>query len=704
MHPFPRSATPPPFLRRPSSTSSSSFLSSTTSISEESSDESTSDSDSEDDDETEGYYSSSGLSGDEARFIRRLDLSASGGAGGGPPGPARFPAGASAAGGPRSGATSARSNLKLSLAVLRARHALKAQAYDALASALKSLAAALPPLSSLVSSGTSGNALGVFVPLLARLAKDVRDALVGDERGREFRRTKLSREDAKALVALKQRWTAASRGDGTKGKGKEVETDWVTVVEDVVAKNPPPPFFADEPYIPLTAHLLTSLESFLLPSSLPRLSLSDLNLHDRDLTAWPALRRLEEVVAWYLSFAGPSEDAQGRARRTLEGVKSLDLSKNKLTTFPLYLARLFPQLETLSLSHNLFPHLPPWITAFSSLRRLRTHGNRLVSSRRALKPLNEKRRREKAYPRRAGTRADARNALAGLREQILWTPPANLLPSSSDALRPLLSISTELTRDLIHSSPADSPDRPLLSSLPSHLQNFVLASYACTSCHYFVFSTSHLYVPPFHERVHHLDPGISIPSRLPPPVPSPHPSHNGLALPSAPTERLATLEQRVLLALLARLDARPPPPPPPPMRRSASSASLSSLASTSTTSNGPPRRRPTRRERDWEAGKAVLPTLVIGGDGPHGDGYRFCALCAAAHLGLDDELRARGVAWECRCVVCVEERRVREGDPVEEDGRPEGEAERSKVKVMRWLRRKERAGREAFPPGATRIV
>ncbi|BGP14965.1 hypothetical protein JCM10213v2_002920 [Rhodosporidiobolus nylandii] len=683
MHP--RQPTPPPFFRRPSSASSSSFLSSTTSYSE--TDESTSDTDSEDE-ETEGYASSSGISGDEGRFIRRLDLSISGaGSGQAGGGPARF-AGSSAANGVRSGTNSARSNLKLSLAVLRARHALASQQYEALAAALKSLSSALPPLSSLVSLAGGENPLGVFLPILARLAKDVRASLSSEEKGREFRRKKLAKEDAKALIALQQRWSATGRGDGGKGKGREVEADWVALVDELVQKNPSPPFLADPIYVSRTPALLTSLESFLLPSSLPRISLSNLDLHDDDLVAWPALRRLHEVVTWYLSFAMPdAEEAGVRAQKALQGVRSLDLSKNKLSTFPLYLTRLLPNLETLSLSHNLFPHLPAWVTLFSSLRRLRTHGNRLVSSRKALKPLpngkSKGRKRDKAHPRNAGTRADARASLAFIRTQLALNSREALLPSSTSAIPPsLVSISTQLAQNLPGlpaSAASDAFDlSPLSSSLPSSPNPANLP--ACPS----------EYDPL--DRVHHLDPGIALPSHIPPRSPH-HPSLSNTPPSSSPfaspfAERPATVEQRVLLALLARLDARPPAPP---VRRTSSSASLSSLASTSTTSNGPPRRRPTRRERDWENGKAVLPTLVIGGAGEQSEGYRFCVLCAAAHLGLETELEEKGVQWECVCVVCVEERRVREGAPApERDEGQGGEVARSKAKVMRWLRRKER--------------
>ncbi|GAA5821879.1 hypothetical protein JCM11251_004757 [Rhodosporidiobolus azoricus] len=713
-----RSPTPPPFFRRPSSASSSSFLSSATSFSEESSEESSSETDSEDDEETDAYYSSSGISGDESRFIRQLDLSISGAgantARGGLDAPTRFsPFGAGSVA--RNGANSARSNLKLSLAVLRARQSLATQSYEALAGALKSLSAALPPLSTFSYPSNSANGdtpLGVFIPILQRLAKDVRESLAGDEKGREFRR-KLGKEDAKALVALRQRWSGSGKDSVGKGKVKETDGDWVPLVDELVGKNPPPALLSHHHYMSLTSKLLTSLEALLLPSCLPRFSLSNLGLNDRDLMAWPALRQLDAVAAWYLSFVVHDVDgAQRRANKVLQEVRSLDLSKNKLTTFPLYLTRLFPNLETLSLSHNLFPHLPPYVTLFSSLRRLRTHGNRLVSSRKALKPLDgqftKKKRREKVHPRGAGTRANVRDVLVMLQQQLADFSTFESFPPERNVFQPLFSTCTQLVRESVFDTPAE-----VLAHLPQHLRNVVLSSYTCASCRRFILAGTPLHVLPFSERIHHLDPGISLPTRVPaaPSTTPPLSSGSSSALFAHPyAERPATVEQRILLALLARLDARPPPPPrPSTMRRTSSSTSLSSLASTSTTSNGPPRRRPTRRERDWENGKAVLPTLVIGGEGDQGDGYRFCALCAAAHLGLEAELQEVGAQWQCRCCVCVEERRIRGGNPVDESHRDgeeteDGEVRKSKARVMRWLRRKERLGREAPPPTGMRIA
>ncbi|KPV77369.1 uncharacterized protein RHOBADRAFT_51235 [Rhodotorula graminis WP1] len=737
---------PPPFLRRPSSVSSSSFLSTTTSsLSEPSSDDDSSsdDSSSDDDAPTESYWSSSGLSGDEGRFVARLDLSLrapTSGGGGSSSGTASI---ASSLGPGQAGTASpiARSNLRLSLAVLRARQSLAAHSFDALASSLKSLSSALPSLSALSRPPSAApgpgteNPLGVFVPTLARLAGDVRAALRDEGgKGREFRRTKLARDDAKALVGLRQRWSTGAAAGG-KGKGRETDSlEWVPVVEAALASNPPPDFLAAaERFDHLTPSLLTSLEAFLLPSSLPRLSFSDLALTDTDLATWPALRRLEDVAAWYLSFVvGDPDEARKRARTALDGVKSLDLSKNKLTTFPLYLTRLFPHLETLSLSHNAFAHLPPWVTLFPSLRRLRTHGNRLVSARKALKPLarpKDKPARARAHPRRAGTRADVRDVLPVVRAAVLRAPLEALLPSSRlGSLPSLFSIAAQLAHEqLVDAEVQDGAATD--NFLPPHLHDVLAAAYTCASCRSFVLPSSPISVPPFSERAHHLDPGISLPSRLPPPVPAPtrfsppttptlasmqQPQHQRPRYLSA-AERPATLEQRLLLALLARLDAPPPPPRPPASRRRDSEASLSSLAS------APPPRRPrsARDEHEHDSGRRALPTLVLGAAGAV---WRFCAPCAAAHVGLEDDFALRaeqeekwalaseeggqGLAdelerlgrWRCTCVVCCEERRVRGWDEVEgEEGSKaagvgegeKGKDEPTRTRVLRWFRRKE---------------
>lgn len=394
------------------------------------------------------------------------------------------------------------------------------------------------------------------------------------------------------------------------------------------------------------------------------------------------------------------------------------------------------------------------MTLFSSLRRLRTHGNRLVSARKALKPLarpeadaRNGRERRRAHPKRAGTRADVRDALPAVRAAVLDAPLEALLPSEQLAgPASLFSVAAELVRAQLLGPTAERIDADADPFLPPHLHDVLSGAYSCASCSRFVLPSSLSHIPPFTERAHHLDPGISLPSRLvPPPVPVP-------ALFSPPTtpplqreqhpprflsaaERPATLEQRLLLALLARLDAPPPPPPAPPRssRRRGSEASLSSLGSSSRPGPGaaraPPPLAPPPRRRDREGSRRqdrvpALPTLVLGAPA-----WRFCALCAAAHLGMDDVLARRADqelddaeaaelgsaraealrwaatvrSWQCGCLVCHEERRVRGLEDVDEaaataagerEGQKEGEGDRGKegggrTRVLRWFRRKE---------------
>lgn len=123
-----------------------------------------------------------------------------------------------------------RVHLKLSFLILRARQSLASSAFGALQDALKTLATALP---------TEVAQLGAFLPILDRLASDLA-TLGGEDKGREYRKG-LSKEDAKALTSLRQRWSVAP---GEKGKGKQSsENEWVDRVRAVVnlVSSPPPP-------------------------------------------------------------------------------------------------------------------------------------------------------------------------------------------------------------------------------------------------------------------------------------------------------------------------------------------------------------------------------------------------------------------------------------------------------------------------------
>ncbi|KAL8293487.1 hypothetical protein RQP46_000188 [Phenoliferia psychrophenolica] len=235
---------------------------------------------------------------------------------------------------------SKRQHLKLSLSLLRTRQSLTLLArsepannptiYDSLATSLKALSLALPS-----DLGT----LGVFLPILYRLAKDLIDEFKS-EAGRRVERRSLSKEEAKRLVGLRQRWCT---GEGGKGKGRERdggEADWVAEIVERVERNPPPSFLASPYDTPSTA-LLNGIESLLLPSSLPRFGLSDLGLTSEYLDEWEILGRAPEVLAWYLSFESGTTDEKQRkeqATRLLSSVRSLDLSKNQLHGGPFFWA------------------------------------------------------------------------------------------------------------------------------------------------------------------------------------------------------------------------------------------------------------------------------------------------------------------------------------------------------------------------------
>lgn len=180
----------------------------------------------------------------------------------------------------------------------------------------------------------------------------------------------------------------------------------------------------------------------------------------------------------------------------------------------------------------------------------------------------------------------------------------------------------------------------------------------------------------------------------------------------------ATLEQRLLLAVLARQEQGSLPPPPPdrgPQRSSGTSGGggghkkKNAASSSSRFFDSDYGRRSRSTDHDGNADDpAAAPTegtgatFVIGGRGPHGVGFRFCSLCAASHLGVRDAVLANiapaalGVSegyedggadvvasWTCECEMCEEERRVRgtASEEVEEDNVDE------RRKVVRWLRR-----------------
>lgn len=163
-----------------------------------------------------------------------------------------------------------RAHLRLALSTLRARQSLASKSFADLSTALNEISKALfspggPPalakstleerrrrqqserVARVETTATGKPNFGVFVPVLARLVKDVRATLSAEGiMGRDFRRNELSREEAKALVALRQRWVvkpcsstvaAGGRSTGRAGKKKnQKDLEWVEVVEKLVVE------------------------------------------------------------------------------------------------------------------------------------------------------------------------------------------------------------------------------------------------------------------------------------------------------------------------------------------------------------------------------------------------------------------------------------------------------------------------------------
>ena len=153
-----------------------------------------------------------------------------------------------------------RAHLRLALSTLRARQFLASSSFSPLSSALNEISKALlslggpdalaktmlgrRPAFDTTTAPTRGKPnFGVFIPVLARLVKDVRTTLSAEGvKGKEFRRSELSKEEAKALVALRQRWWVKPAGAtggksiGRGGKRDQKDLDWVGMVEKLVAE------------------------------------------------------------------------------------------------------------------------------------------------------------------------------------------------------------------------------------------------------------------------------------------------------------------------------------------------------------------------------------------------------------------------------------------------------------------------------------
>ncbi|GAA5986352.1 hypothetical protein JCM10908_003719 [Rhodotorula pacifica] len=771
-----------------------------------------------------------------------------------------------------------RAHLRLALWTLRARQILGWAAerkdnkerepfFGRLYNALGAVSDSLPPrepallamfarptqLSSIETANAKPN-FGVFVPVLARLVRDVRALLLEEEETGKEARKGMSKDDARAVVMLRQRWLPTPSpevGKGRAAKREEDAYDWVLVVERLAAENPPPlclsdsnsPSATDPALVPATSSLLTSLEQLLLPSALPRLSLSYLSLTSLQLARWDALEKVEEVVRWYIGFSyarGDEELVRRKAREVLSGVKVLDLSFNRLTDLPSNLPLLFPNLQALSLSHNRFTRVPPLITSFSHLRRLATGRNRLVDPRKALKPVpggtgstldgktgadkakgrgkKQKKKKEEEEKKKeppeegahkTGVRANVKEVYPRVKEGLTRlvkevtmaevlafakrpaptptpaedataTENGERTAAASRGVPSLFSLAAQLAQAQLSASAASqspntaeqgevssttispsSPDPGLPLLLPPHLATILSSSYSCTSCGRFVLGggespsmRSCWFVPPFWERVHFLSPGILIPFDAGASPSSEQATRErksrwqaklGKLLKEEKIEQLesagyeyyqsgnATLEQRLVLAVLAREE----PPPLPSTRRDQYgffgsyyddddddwyAYEYDRLRRLSSSSNSPPLTPPPPPPPS-----PVIPTYALGGTGASALDHRFCTLCAAYHLRAYEPIREtirlaiqlrhrrekgggeegvgggvelgreawslqtvqRLAEWRCWCVVCKEERRLR-GTSEPEDGAAGGVKEEEgdeDPQVVRWLRR-----------------
>lgn len=144
--------------------------------------------------------------------------------------------------------------LRLSLTVTRARRALLQQHHDELLTALRSLGADLPALQQSLAAPTASTSgtqasgddadagvarheLGVLLPVLARLARDVEHVTA---RSTAAMRDELPPIDAKALVAIRQRLKAARKQHeqyselGSKLKRQELA--WVIAIQETIKR------------------------------------------------------------------------------------------------------------------------------------------------------------------------------------------------------------------------------------------------------------------------------------------------------------------------------------------------------------------------------------------------------------------------------------------------------------------------------------
>lgn len=209
----------------------------------------------------------------------------------------------------------------------------------------------------------------------------------------------------------------------------------------------------------------------ILGSGRGKISLKGLNLTDQELNSWTLLKELESLISWYLSF-DKGKYLQGR-RKELNRVRILDLSRNRLTSFPSFLVDLFPNLDTLSLPSSV-SLLPPCIIKLP-LRKLKFNPTPLKSTSAQIKK--------------------------SLESKVI--APLEKIPRLS-------TIATQSYQTAIKSNEFTDSTESLqahFNSLPLHLQSLIIHSFTCISCNHFIpSSTPSLQLI---ERFHFISPGIS---------------------------------------------------------------------------------------------------------------------------------------------------------------------------------------------------
>lgn len=265
-------------------------------------------------------------------------------------------------------------------------------------------------------------------------------------------------------------------------------------------------------------------------------------------------------------------------RATNSAVRLLYYRKYRRTddeeALPTYLSSLFPSLEMLNLAHNEFVEsLPPLIVNFSHLRRIQTHGNSLT----------------------------ARSNAKEVAQLISDRSPRTDNDDDEKRVENLSKTCIKILRSEIRSNP--SIESEIISYLPLHLSTQLINSYTCTSCKKLIISIDEKnYLPKLFEMVHHLSPGLTLPSS-PSIVASQGMRMTGIDV----AKRYLSIDEKVLIGLLG------------------SDLSLNSLIIGTPTSS----------------------TFAMM---PEGEGYQFCFECAGFHLGVRE--------GACDCWLCTRERQV----------------------------------------------